>query len=110
MKNKLTKEANLVWEASRMILPEHKELIRKHYQELNDEIKPILSEDKLEELERAIIEAIERKSVVEITYYKNKRMIKYQGKIIRPLDLRRLEIEVADGLEFLKFDDIIDIE
>ncbi|MBM7540655.1 YolD-like family protein [Amphibacillus cookii] len=110
MKNKLTKGSNLVWEASRMILPEHKELIRKHYEELNDVIKPILSEDKLEELERTVIEAIEFKSVVEITYYKNKRVLKYQGIIIRQLDLRRLEVEVADGLEFLKIDNIIDIE
>lgn len=110
MKNKLTEESNLVWESSRMILPEHKELIRKHYEALNDVVKPILSEDRLEELERAIMEAIEFKSTVEITYYKNKRIIKYQGAIIRPLDLRRLEVEVSYGLEFLNFDDIINIE
>lgn len=110
MKNKLSEGSNLLWESSRMILPEHRELIQQSYEELNDVKKPILAEDKLEEIERIIIEAMELKQEVEITYFKRKRIINYKGIIIRPLDNKRIELEVSDGIEFLNFDDILDAE
>ncbi|MCI3921546.1 YolD-like family protein [Paenibacillus sp. TRM 82003] len=50
---------NGFWEASRMMLPEHKTAIRTHRTRLNERTKPELDEQRIEELSLALGEALE---------------------------------------------------
>ncbi|GAA5417728.1 hypothetical protein Pryu01_02803 [Paraliobacillus ryukyuensis] len=45
--NKLTPDSNIMWESSRMMLPEHKEVLRKHHQQQDKREKPIIEEQQL---------------------------------------------------------------
>lgn len=47
-------EANGLWESSRMMLPEHKESIRQHRRDLCKQQRPLLDEQRIEELVRTI--------------------------------------------------------
>ncbi|WP_117168893.1 YolD-like family protein [Paraliobacillus sediminis] len=107
--NKLTPGSNLMWESSRMMLPEHVAVLRAGQEEMNDVEKPIIGEDKLEEMQRVIQEAMEFSLKVDILYYEKKRINTIEGFIIKLLDRNRIEVDVADGLEFLNIQDIVDI-
>ena len=108
--NKLTHGHNLMWESSRMMLPEHVEVINQHHERKKDVEKPILSDDQLEDIQRTVQEAIEFQLHVQITYYANKRIHTLDGVITRPLSNQRLEVDVSDGLEFLPVSDILEVE
>ena len=108
--NKLTHGHNLMWESSRMMLPEHVERLQERYERKNDVEKPILSDDQLEDIQRTVQEAIEFQLQVQITYYANKRIHQLTGVITRPLSNQSLEIDVPDGLEFLPIGDILEVE
>ncbi|NDI35671.1 YolD-like family protein [Chengkuizengella sediminis] len=45
--NKLTEGSNMMWEASRIILPEHKEVINRYQEERNRKTKPVLAEEEV---------------------------------------------------------------
>ncbi|MCL1632305.1 YolD-like family protein [Sporolactobacillus sp. CPB3-1] len=67
--NKLTEGSNMRWESMRMMLPEHIERLK---QAMIDEQKvehPLLSEDALEEIERALLRAIETNTSVQVDYF-----------------------------------------
>lgn len=50
---------NGMWEASRMMLPEHRSAIRNHRARLHERVKPELDEQRIEELSAALAEALE---------------------------------------------------
>jgi hypothetical protein len=50
---------NGIWEASRMMLPEHKSAIRTHRTKLQERVKPELDEQRVEELSLALQEALD---------------------------------------------------
>ncbi|WP_152654520.1 YolD-like family protein [Oceanobacillus sp. CFH 90083] len=64
--NKLTSGSNLLWESSRMMLPEHKEVLQRHKKELNKRIKPILDEQQVELFSQSIAEAMKQNKKVKI--------------------------------------------
>lgn len=69
--NKLTDRNNMLWESSRMILPEHKERIRSRRDEARRGGKrgrPELDEQRLEELQAAINEAIATRQPVSVAH------------------------------------------
>src|SRR5690606_33145367 len=60
---------NGIWEASRMMLPEHKSAIRSHRTRLNERVKPELDEQRIEELSAALAEALESGNETAITTF-----------------------------------------
>ncbi|WP_067843938.1 YolD-like family protein [Amphibacillus sediminis] len=111
MKNKLTHDSNLIWESSRMILPEHKAMIRQHYLESNHVSKPILAEDKLIELEHTIHQAMTFQKIISISYYQHKYIHTYKGSINKILTAKKqIELRTTDGVKQLNLADILDIE
>jgi hypothetical protein len=60
---------NGIWEASRMMLPEHKEAIRNHRTGLKARPKPELDEQRIEELSSALAEALESGAETAVTVY-----------------------------------------
>jgi hypothetical protein len=60
---------NGIWEASRMMLPEHKSAIRTHRTRLNERTKPELDEQRVEELSTALGEALNSGAVTSVTTF-----------------------------------------
>jgi hypothetical protein len=66
--NKLTPGRNLLWESSRMMLPEHKEQLLERNRMQERAVMPELEEDQLQHIQYTLIEALEEQSPVTITY------------------------------------------
>jgi len=65
-----------------MMLPEHKELIKKMEDSLlNDVEKPLLDQDKLEEFDMILSQGITEGKLIKFWIYKNKRIIVIEGYI-----------------------------
>ncbi|WP_309121340.1 YolD-like family protein [Paenibacillus sp.] len=60
---------NGIWEASRMMLPEHKSAIRTHRTRLNERTKPELDEQRVEELSASLAEALETGAATAVTTF-----------------------------------------
>ncbi|MFC0299898.1 YolD-like family protein [Virgibacillus soli] len=67
--NKLTPGLNLLWESSRMMLPEHKEVLQRHQKELDKRIIPLFDEQQNELFSHVIVEAIKQNKDVKIQYF-----------------------------------------
>jgi hypothetical protein len=106
------KRDNLLWEGSRMFLPEHKEALRKYKKELQHIPKPILDEQKLAEMEETILEAIEFTYLLHFTYYDKGELKKLTGSI-RRFDQFQKELwiqDYAETLHKLKISHIVDVQ
>ncbi|WP_170287625.1 YolD-like family protein [Aquibacillus halophilus] len=90
------------------MMPEHIEMLNNYWKSQNNVEKPILSEDHYEEMSRTIEEAIEHMLKVAIQYYKSQRIKVVEGIIKRPV-MDRLEIQTADGIDYIAFTDILDV-
>ena len=69
---------NIKWTS--LMLPEHVELLQNFFDENKIE-KPILSEDKLEEIQYTLEEAFHHKLALAITYFKRDKKLGVQGEI-----------------------------
>jgi hypothetical protein len=110
MVNKLSEGSNLIWESSRVMLPEHKARIREHDLTPPPKVRPTLSEDRLIEINHHLAMAIETKAPVTLTYYNNKQHFSITGKHLRLLNAATLEIETDKGYDHIQLKDIIDID
>ncbi|MGM0523138.1 MAG: YolD-like family protein [Bacillota bacterium] len=109
MVNKLSEGSNLIWESSRMMLPEHKARIREHDLTPPPKDRPILSEDQLTQINQHLSIAINTKAYVTLTYYKNKQYLSVTGTHLRLLSTKTLEIETDKGYDHILLKDIIDV-
>src|SRR5690606_35125871 len=102
--NKLTPGSNLLWESSRMILPEHKEALIRHREEskMVKPKRPVRDEFELEELAGRLQDAMEEGRELEITIWG--RDIPIRGKIVKmDPDTRRVHIEHFTSIEKVPF-------
>lgn len=102
---------NKLFAGSRMILPEHKERIRIHQTEADRIVKPLLDEQRWEEMERAIAEAWNLGALVYVTSIHNGKKYSVKGRIYKIHSLyRQLHlIDEENQRVLLLFDDIIGI-
>jgi hypothetical protein len=107
--NKLTPGANLLWESSRMMLPEHKEAIARHRRELQRKEKPVLDEQRLIELSHVLSEARQRRLDVRLVLYDPYAEQVLTGRIIKidPVQ-RKMRLATAEGEVWISLDDILD--
>ncbi|WP_100013232.1 YolD-like family protein [Lentibacillus sediminis] len=108
--NKLTPGHNMRWEASRMMLPEHKEVIRRQRQELNKKTKPILDEQELDRLAGLLHDALEYDIAVKIEIfhpYEN-RWLTGQVEKIAP-GQKQMQIITENSLQWITMDDILEV-
>ena len=83
MPNKLTEGSNVLWESSRMILPEHKERINQRRREVmgrGEPKKPRLSEYEMEELAYQLQEAMENGTPLALYVWSRGAVV---GKIVK---------------------------
>lgn len=67
--NKLTPGKNVIWESSRMMLPEHKERIIEHRRELNRKERVELAAEEWEQIERVMSQSLEQRRPIRIRLY-----------------------------------------
>jgi YolD-like protein len=94
-----------------LMMPEHVAMIKEAAdRELYDVSQPILSEDRMEELNSIIFEAHENNLQVYVQYFKNRRIQLVEGIISKVnVQQNRLEIEAEDGLDWVGFDELVDV-
>ncbi|WP_167518669.1 YolD-like family protein [Paenibacillus brasilensis] len=68
---------------SAFILPEHRKRINEFYLSQNDVPQPALSSDELEELNYAVLQYLNERCAVEITYYRQKAIHRITGYLIK---------------------------
>lgn len=108
--NKLTLGSNLLWESSRMMLPEHKEVLQHHRKELNKRTKPILDEQQIELFSHNIWEAMKRNKVVKMQIFNLYQDSYIVGKVKKISSERdKVLIKCKDREEWINFNQILDI-
>lgn len=110
--NKLTQGHNLIWESSRMMLPEHKELLQQHQKQLVKKTKPILDQQEIEQLEKKIQEAIHMQSPVHITLFHPYETVILEG-VIQKVDRQTKQIKlltIEEEIEWVSLNNVVDIQ
>ena len=108
--NKLTPGSNLLWESSRMILPEHKERILSHRDEVRRggrRERPVLDEQEAELIASAIAESLTERVPVRLRRFDPYEDCVIEG-IVERVDQAARRIKV-DG-EWFAIDDIIGVD
>ncbi|WP_158701562.1 YolD-like family protein [Lentibacillus sp. Marseille-P4043] len=103
--NKLTPGSNMMWESSRMMLPEHKARIRQHQKEMMKKTKPILDDQQKLEIGYKIQCALHNDLTVEIKYFSDGDYLTVKDKL-QMIDTRK--IRLREGKE-VAFDDVLDV-
>ncbi|MFD0710653.1 YolD-like family protein [Paenibacillus sp. GCM10027626] len=109
--NKLTPGSNMFWESSRMILPEHKQAMNKHRDDLKKRRQPQLDSQEVEDIVYKIGESMECKSEITVTLFDEYEDEQITGYVVR-VDERRGKIllQAESGDEWIDFKRIVNIE
>ena len=103
-KTKLTHGANIRWESSRMMLPEHREALIDHKRRSNIQPKPILDDQELQEISNAVYSSFIQKSLISLVLYGEYENRTING-IVQRVDPIRQQIRVNG--EWIKQTDIM---
>lgn len=97
---------------SSLMLPEHKELLEEYYREKNYLEKPILAEDKCEEINKLLIAAFKKNLTLKITIYHNHSLQTLEGMIkkYKATEKRLKIVREGKGEKWVYLDQIIDVE
>jgi|SRR5690606_3913028 len=106
------KRGNVLWESSRMFLPEHREQLLARRKEKERVEKPILDEQQQEEVNRVISEAIVEGCQVTITYYDEGHIYALTGDIHSwDMYAQVLHVRDEDGeMHAIPFDHVVNVE
>lgn len=109
--SKLTPNKNILWESSRMMLPEHKAYLVERRETLGDRVKPSLDSQRQDQLSEALAYALAHKAEVSLTLFTPKENKHIHGVLLK-LDeqLRRLKVSCTDRICWINLEDIIEIE
>ncbi|MGY0691849.1 YolD-like family protein [Virgibacillus sp. FSP13] len=107
--NKLTPGRNVMWESSRMMLPEHKARIRQHQKELTKRTKPILDEQQIELFSQMISDAMQQGSNLKIQIFHPYHDCYVTGKVQKIIPEQQLKLVSAVDSEWISLDEIIDV-
>jgi hypothetical protein len=109
--NKLTSGYNLLWESSRMMLPEHKERIIGHRESLKRKARPVLDEQEMEELALRIGESLETGRPVTLRLYGDLADREETG-VVTKVDPQtgRIRLRTAQGDVWAALQDVIGAE
>ncbi|NDI36350.1 YolD-like family protein [Chengkuizengella sediminis] len=109
--NKLTPGSNMMWEASRMILPEHKERINDYQYERDRKNKPELAEEEVNIISQQLSDSMLSKLEVTIELFRAFGQNELKTGIISKFDtqLSQIKLQNEDEYEWIKFDDIVGV-
>ncbi|GGM36970.1 hypothetical protein GCM10011351_23950 [Paraliobacillus quinghaiensis] len=108
--NKLTPGYNLMWESSRMMLPEHKQVLRAHEKELNKQTKPLLDEQQITLFSEQINEAFHFRQAIKVKVFDPFETVYRIGEV-KQIDgqKQRIKLDTNDGIEWILFQDILNV-
>lgn len=89
------KRGNLLWEGSRMILPEHREALREHRRDSFRQTRPVLDDQQREQIDRAIRYSYANHAPIEIAVFGDFGNVRMTGIVTR-IDRDSLRI-LGDG-------------
>ncbi|NDI37223.1 YolD-like family protein [Chengkuizengella sediminis] len=109
--NKLTPGSNMMWEASRIILPEHKELMNHYQKERNRKTKPELAEEEVNIISQKLSESMLNESEIIVELFRDFGENAYKTGFITKFDtrLKQVRLEDEDDYEWVKFSDILSV-
>ncbi|MFT8320147.1 MAG: YolD-like family protein [Bacillus sp. (in: firmicutes)] len=109
--NKMTPGYNLMWESSRMMLPEHKQVLQRHQKELTKKTKPIMDEQQIALFSMYITRSIEQGLTLKIQLFHEYEDVYFIGKVQKILvERKEIKISHAKGSEYIGLDEMIDIQ
>jgi predicted kinase len=98
----------MLWEGSRIILPEHKEALLRHRESRNKKTRQLLDDQAQEEINRALQEALQTGKIIEIVEFNEYQDQAYTGLATRfDAAARRIRLETSEGVKWIPLDDII---
>lgn len=97
-----------IFEAMRLVLPEHRELMAKIQRERAKRKRPVLAEERLDEMQYVLSEAIRERRAVRITVFTPERDVVLVGHV--SVCDRELRVRTTDGEQVVRLDDVIEIE
>ena len=105
----MTDKKNIIWDMHRFMLPELPEAIRQQEKKNKLVNKPLLAEDKLEELNTALQNSMDRSAPIRLFYYKHGLIKSLFGV---PIKTRGKDLVVLSGLTkfYIPLCDILDIQ
>lgn len=104
-------QGNGMWEASRMMLPQHKESINRHRSELEKRVKPILHEDEWEIIFQNINYSLHQKEQVLVTVFGELIDLEFEGIVTNVSQhLKKFKLENEDGYEWIDFNEIVSVK
>jgi 3-oxoacyl-[acyl-carrier-protein] synthase III len=111
MENEHLIRGNLLWESSRMMLPEHKEALLRQQQETKRQIAPILDEQEEARIFKVIADAYRLKIEVQIECYGEYQNEHHRG-IVVSIDqiLRRIKLNSGYETKWIQLANVIDVE
>ena len=105
------KRGNLLWESSRMFLPEHREQLLSHRRRKREYVQPELDEDCRSELDAALLDAFASGRTVVITYGGQYEPERIRGRVARIDTMTsQLRVETDSGAVQLPFRSVLHIE
>ncbi len=104
-------EGNGMWESSRMMLPEHREEILRINKEVFKRVKPIMHQEELEIINRAIAESMQKRSMIKLELFDEYHNRTVQGIVVRvEAYSKRLRLEIGEDYEWIPLGDILKAE
>lgn len=102
---------NLLWETSRMMLPEHKEALLRQQHESKIQIAPILDEQEEARIFKVLTDSYRLKVEVRIECYGEYINVHHRG-IVVSVDqvLRRIKLNLGYGTTWIQLANVIDVE
>ncbi|NDI37196.1 YolD-like family protein [Chengkuizengella sediminis] len=109
--NKLTPGSNMMWEASRIILPEHKELMNYYQKERNRKTKPELAEEEVNIISQQLSDSMLSKSKITVELFRAFGQNAFKTGTVAKFDtqLRQIKLEHEHEYEWIKFGDIVGV-
>lgn len=103
--NKLSKGSNMMWESSRIIIPEHREAYLEMIKDNKRKERPVLDEQEIEEITIRLTESLYNDRIVTIKIFDPFETIEITGKVIK---LNQNELLVDHGKKtWIKYNDIV---
>lgn len=110
MKNKLTAGSNLLWESSRMMLPEHKALLREHEENRVKKKRPNYDEQFLTHFIYQVEMAFAENRIIKLTYYEDEAYYECSGKITAiDRDKQQIQISTKTATHHLLLTDLVSL-
>lgn len=109
-KNKLSPGQNIMWESSRMMLPEHKERIQEHRNQLCTKQKPLLDEQQMQQFSERVLQAVSNNLELTAIIFHPFGNKKITGRVVKvDSQSERIKLANREEMSWITLNDVVDI-